>query len=136
MRTIYELIAGDILYRLKSGVWHWGVYLGNDRVLHNSRNNGEHVSSLKDFSSGENINVIRPSNEKQQAILQRASQIAANPKRYSYLWRNCEHTIYQIVEGKPRSPTANIAIGLAFIATGVIAYKYRKQIFKAMRSAA
>lgn len=136
MYDIYGLIAGDILRRWKNGVWHWGIYLGEGKVLHNTPKEGEHVSQLADFSAGEKTYFIRPDSSKKSEILHRSSEIVASPKKYSYLWRNCEHTLYQAMEGTPRSPTAKLIVGITALVTGIVVYKYRKQIISAIKEAA
>lgn len=131
-----ELIPGDMLVRPKDPVWHLGIYLGNGAVLHNAPglNGGETIASFVDFAKGQVVYVQQPSFENRAEILRRASQIFANPQPYSYLLRNCEHTFYEIVEGKPRSPTVMTLIALAAIAgAAVLAIKYRKEITRAVR---
>jgi hypothetical protein len=129
------LVPGDILKRWKDGVWHLGIYWGNGLVLHNSPPAGEHLSQLQEFSSDHEIVVTQPFPETRQEILQRASGVLSDPKKYSYLWRNCEHTFYQIIEGAPRSPTVQQSIAwLAAIGFGVLAIRYRKEITQALKA--
>lgn len=106
--------------RQKSGVWHPGVYLGNGRVLHNSPAAGESISVFNTFAKGMPVHVLRPNPQSRAVIMQRARQIVVAPQPYSYLWRNCEHTVYEIVEGKPRSPTVEKLLGL----TAVVGLSY------------
>lgn len=132
---VSDLIAGDMLRRPKSGVWHPGVYWGNGLVLHNCPSKGEHLSSFIDYAKEQVVEVRRPPAEMRSAILQRASAVLANPKQYSLLWRNCEQTFYEIIEGKAYSPTVRKAFGLVAAGTfAILTIKYRKQIARAISS--
>ncbi|HET7921138.1 MAG TPA: lecithin retinol acyltransferase family protein [Gammaproteobacteria bacterium] len=136
--SVNELVPGDLLKRQKSSVWHLGVYLGNDRVLHNcpAPSGGECITSFADFAKDALVYVQQLDPQSRNEIIQRARQIVVNPRPYSYLWRNCEHTFYEIVEGVPRSPTVK-TLAYCAIAAGlsVLTYKYRKEIAQLVRHA-
>lgn len=132
--TIF-LEPGDILDRSNVFVPHPGIYWGNNLVLHNAPPRGEHLSSFEEWTDGHDFIVTKPTPELRREILRRSSEILANPQAYSHLWRNCEHTFYQITEGAPRSPTVRKAVGITVIVVaGGLAIKYRKEISKALRS--
>lgn len=100
-----ELYPGDLVRRKKWPVWHWGVYVGENLLLHNMPGVGEHVSTVADFADGKNLEVFRPSNALRSRILIRAHEILEHPERYSFLWRNCEHTVSEAATGDGRSET-------------------------------
>lgn len=134
--NINELVPGDLLLRRKDPTWHRGIYLGNGQVLHNAPEppGGESITSFANFSKGETVYVWQPSLERRAEITQRAWHIITNPKAYSYLWRNCEHTFFEITEGTPRSPTVRTLVSLAAVAgVGILPFKYRKEIAQAVR---
>ena len=102
----FNLVQGDILRRRKGNVWHWGVWL-QEGVLHNTPDKGEHISSLGEFSNGNEIEIFQPNDLNRNDIIARAYNIINNPSEYQYLWRNCEHTVTEITSGKPSSQTVN-----------------------------
>jgi len=125
--SVNELIPGDLLWREKSGVWHLGIYWGSGQVLHNSPAIGECITAFPIFANGKPVHVARPNPQSRTAIIQRAGQIVANPKPYSYLWRNCEHTAYEIMEGESHSPTVGKLLALtASVGLCYLAFRYRK----------
>lgn len=122
MNKAVGLKSGDIVRRRKGWVWHWGVYLGSDRVLHNTPEKGEHVSSLEDFAAEKPVERFSVREIDRSAILARAATVAANPKEYSYLWRNCEHTVLSMYQNEERSPTVEAAVAFLLLLAGVIAF--------------
>jgi hypothetical protein len=131
---VEELKPGDVLRRWKTGVWHLGVYLGRDRVLHNSPDfsDGECLTSYKTFALGRDVYVAHSNPGTRAAVMRRASGILAHPQAYSYVWRNCEHTVYEVVEGRARSPTVRLVDGVLFAAVLLsvagIVFSLRKDI--------
>jgi hypothetical protein len=70
--------------------------------------------------------------ETRAEVMRRASGIIAHPHAYSYIWRNCEHTVYEVIEGKPRSPTVRLmdfVVGSAvMLVLAGLSFSYRKEI--------
>jgi hypothetical protein len=131
---VADLKPGDVLRRWKTGVWHLGVYLGKDRVLHNSPDfkSGERLTSYKTFALGREVYVAHSNPKTRSEVMRRASGILAHPQAYSYVWRNCEHTVYEVLEGKPRSPTVQLmdqVLGAAvLISLAGLVFSFRKEI--------
>lgn len=120
-----NLILGDIIRRPKGPVWHWGVWLPPG-VLHNTPENGEHISTLAEFHGGKPIEIIRPLDINRDEIIHRAQSIINHPSSYQYLWRNCEHTINQIIADEVYSQTVNnIALLVLVAVAAYAAAKYR-----------
>ena len=111
----YQLIAGDVLLRKKGEVWHFGIYMGNGWVLHNSPEAGERITTYDEYAAGQQVKVHQPDSSGRQQIMQRAWQIVRNPKAYNHLTRNCEHTVYEAIEGIAKSPTVRTAVGIAAV---------------------
>lgn len=131
-----QLEPGDVLHRWKNGVWHLGIYMGNSLVLHNSPVVGERCSSVQEYAAGQQIWAWRPESADRAEILRRAWDIVRNPKPYDHLTRNCEHTVFEAVEGEAKSPTVKKLLwGLGITATLIACVAYRKEIAKALRSA-
>ncbi|MFM8354486.1 MAG: hypothetical protein ACKOBM_06235 [Gammaproteobacteria bacterium] len=112
---------GDIIGRRKGIVLHKGVYLGSDRVLHNTTGRGEHVSSLADFAAGKRVVLVRAACDESR---RRAS--AATPRAdrgYNLFTHNCEHTASRVTLGRSESPqlrgwVAGVGVAaLAFVVT-------------------
>jgi cell wall-associated NlpC family hydrolase len=131
---IEDLKPGDVLRRRKTGIWHLGVYLGTDKVLHNSPDfsSGERLTPYGKFAAGREVYVAHSNPETRAEVIRRASGILAHPQAYSYIWRNCEHTVYEIVEGAPRSPTVRLmdqVLGAAVVlCLAGLLFSFRKEI--------
>lgn len=102
-----QLNPADILRRsadVFGVVRHFGIYLGDGRVLHNVPIHGEHVTSLDSFGRGRKIFVEKIPEHQRDFVLRNAAEILRDPDRYSLLRNNCEHTVYRAVSGSPESP--------------------------------
>jgi len=104
-------LPGDVLVRSKFGFFdHFGIVIGHDRVLHNAPGKGEHISSIKEFSARQGIRV-QPANVDRGTVLANARRIIGDLKEYDLINRNCEHTAYESIEGKARSPQLVAVLG-------------------------
>jgi hypothetical protein len=136
---IAGLKPGDVLRRWKTGVWHLGIYLGEGQVLHNvpGPGGGERMAPLHSFAAGQELQVARGNPKQRQEVMRRASAILTHPRSYSYVWRNCEHTAYEILEGAARSPTVqrtSTAVALAAVAVlAGSAWLFRRQFGRGLR---
>ena len=102
------LKIGDILSRLKfPGVRHVGVVVGPDAVCHNTPERGEHVSTIAEFTAGQEI-TVKHSGINPMIIIANARRILANPKRYDAAVRNCEHTVSDMLHGVAESPAVAV----------------------------
>ena len=120
MRNRY--LPGDILTRRKGLVLHKGVALGDGRVLHNTPFKGEHISSEQDFLLGNKLGVISQNRNKRQRALQHAQTYDDNPRSYSLLRNNCEHTVMRATTGLASSPQLKswvFGVGAAALAFAV-----------------
>lgn len=132
---LYQLIAGDVLHRWKNGVWHLGIYMGNGQVLHNSPGVGERTTTLEAFAAGHQIYAWQPESTDRAEIMCRAWDIIIDPKPYDHLTRNCEHTVFEALQGKAKSPTVQKFLWGIGISTALVAcVAYRKEIVKTLRS--
>lgn len=130
-----QLVPGDLLLRWKEGVWHLGIYMGDGTVLHNSPGVGERVTSYSEYASSQVVRALRPDSTKRNEIMKRAWQIVRNPLEYKHLTRNCEHTAYEVIDGKARSPTVENALWALAIGTLIfLGIRYRKEIARALKS--
>lgn len=131
---VLDLKAGDVLRRRKTGVWHLGICLGPDRILHNTPGpgNGEHTTAFKAFAAGREVYVAHSNPATRSAVMQRAHGILSRPQAYSYVWRNCEHTVYEILEGTARSPTVKLMDRVLSVAVVLslagLAFSFRKEL--------
>lgn len=130
-----QLVPGDVLLRWKEGVWHLGIYMGNGSVLHNSPGAGERATSYAEYADGKQVKAWQPDSTKRAEIMERAWQIIRNPRDYKHLTRNCEHTVYEAIEGKAKSPTVTAVLWVVGIGTAIyLTARYGKQIAKALKS--
>lgn len=131
---VKDLKPGDVLRRRKTGVWHLGICLDKDEILHNSPGpgGGERVTPYKEFACGREVYVAHSNPETRSAVIHRASGLLAHPHAYSYVWRNCEHTVYELLEGRPRSPTVRLmdkVLGAAvLLSLAGLAFSFRREI--------
>ena len=113
------ICIGDLLNRPKAlgFVHHIGVIVGSDAVLHNTPGSGEHLATVQGFSGGRPM-TVRHTGADAWAVLARARTVLSNPKGYDPIARNCEHTAYEVVSGRPRSPqvVAIFVIGAVVVA--------------------
>jgi hypothetical protein len=101
---MYQPQAGDLLKKPKGPFTHYGIYLGNGMVFHNSPTHGEHQSTFTEFAGDEKVTCVSITPEKRSEILNRLSESLRNAKQYNILFNNCEHTIFRILSGEARSP--------------------------------
>lgn len=113
-----SLSPGDIIYRNKAYAYnHYGIYVGNNQVFHNTPLKGEHFSTLGEFLNGEKLE-IKPSTYQER--LKRLENIKAKPvlQDYSLFTNNCEHTVTSLSGVFPYSKqlilTAFFAIAVAY----------------------
>ncbi|BBN59792.1 hypothetical protein EI16_03130 [Hydrogenovibrio marinus] len=114
-----KLKPGDLLYRKKGIVEHAGVYLGQDRVIHNSPNGNTQITSLKDYSNEKEVKVISNNFTKaqQENLITEAENYLSIDKKYNLLNFNCEHLASAFLEEKPSSKQlqgAALGAGTAF----------------------
>lgn len=95
--------VGDVLSRLKFPFVHKGVYLGNDIVIHNTPERGEHISSLSDFAECQLLSVTPIQEANRHFALREAAATLAAPRPYDAIANNCEHTVTRIIEGREYS---------------------------------
>lgn len=105
---ISDAQIGDIVSVQKGPFTHVGVVVSNG-ILQNSPGSHERVVSRQEFAGGQTISIQR-TNVPVGLILQRAAKILANPKNYDTLFRNCEHTVNEVVNGSPESPQVGLAV--------------------------
>lgn len=91
-----ELSIGDILFRRKSMVMHVGIYLGENRILHNTPKNGEHETDFIAFAAGKAV-FAKASELPPTQVINRAQDILANPGQYKLFKNNCEHTTNSVL---------------------------------------
>ena len=112
------MLPGDIVSRRKGLVMHRGIVLGDGQVLHNTPLQGEHVSSISEFSRGRKVTPHALSKQQRDRILRRVdSQDDNSNRRYNLFTHNCEHTVTHASTEKPRSPQ----LGSWLVGAGVAA---------------
>lgn len=100
--AIEQLSIGDQLFRRKGMVMHVGIYIGNQLILHNTPNKGEHSVDFDTFANGKTV-YARPTNMLPCQVAARAQQLLASPAKYQLFKRNCEHTASAITKDLPQS---------------------------------
>lgn len=95
---------GDLLYRSKGFVQHAGVYIGEERVLHNGPDGGVEVVSYNTYSQGKTVNVVSSDQHNICELKQRLQQITQGDTRYQWFSNNCEHIANFMISGRKYSP--------------------------------
>lgn len=100
-----NLTPGDVLYREKGLVEHAGVYLGQERVIHNVPNGNTQITSLEDYSNGKTIKVISNNltEPQQKTLATNVEHYLSIDKNYNLLKFNCEHLATTLLDGAPSS---------------------------------
>jgi hypothetical protein len=108
--------VGDFLSRPKALglINHFGLVIARDRVLQNTPEKGEHVTTMQEFASGKPV-TVQPTGVHPSLVSSRAREILDNPQKYSLFNRNCEHTAHDAAYGKAKSPM------LFWVAVGAVA---------------
>lgn len=99
-----QIQIGDVLTRRKgiAPVIHYGVVVGDNLIVQNTPDTGEHAVTFHEFSAGEQV-MVKRSNVHPSVIVGRARAILNNPQKYDIFLNNCEHTVAKIINGKPLS---------------------------------
>jgi len=107
---------GDILSINRGLYKHYGIYIGNSKVVHYAASDGDfgidasvHKTSLKEFENGCKAQVVQlPSIEKsiklfspEETVCRALSRIGE--KKYNLLFNNCEHFAFWCKTGITKS---------------------------------
>lgn len=100
--------------------WHYGTVIGYYRgriaVFESSKEHGEQVVWLEDFSKGENIYLENVMTDPPEIVLLRARMALNFPQQWK-LFSNCEHSCRKVSQGKPQSYQLQVMLIAAGIAT-------------------
>ncbi|GAA6169764.1 lecithin retinol acyltransferase family protein [Sessilibacter corallicola] len=111
-----KLKTGDLLYRSKGFVEHAGVYLGNDKVIHNKPDGNVEITHINQYSKGKTVKVVEVNNCNIEDLKNRLYQLLRSDVRYRLTHQNCEHIANLLVRGRAYSPQIRSAIIGALIA--------------------
>ena len=128
--------VGSLLkIKRKYGYYHYGIYIGNDQVIHFSGHNSDSVNNsnlvsirqdhLNNFIRGDNLEYLPPiySPFKTKEIISRAEQFKDsktffdNP--YNFVTNNCEHFARYIFYGKKDCTQVKTLLKILAIATAL-----------------
>lgn len=109
--------VGDMLFRPKMNgfIEHEGIVVGPDLVLDNTPEKGEHLGTITEFAAGEKVRVQR-TNANQSDVMRRAQQVLSRRKNYNAAFRNCQHTVSEVLTGTAQSAT----VALLFLCGGLL----------------
>ena len=126
MNYIPTIRVGDMLLRPEAlgFLQHVGVAIAPDRVLQNTRDRGEHVTTLQGFSAGKPV-TVRRSDAHPAIVRARAEAVLANPQPYDPVLNNCEHTASKIIHGIARSPQLAFIVIMAVVALLIVMFSRR-----------
>jgi len=120
-----EIEVGDIIHIQKFGYQHVGVFIGQHGfnplcVIHNAKADGVIMSSLVEFSEGDEIFIRHKAtgnHYERMNIAQRALSLLGT--KYDLIKFNCEHAAYYAQRGVADSPQIAGAAALTVIVAGL-----------------
>lgn len=121
--------AGTTISTWKSAYWHEGVARGDGTVLHNAPGIGEQVIPEWLFVGNSQFRVIEPPEGFDYvSFVSRVQQRISNPRSYSLLSWNCQHTVSWVLTGKAESKQLQMyVLGAVILTTGVAAIAYARK---------
>jgi len=111
-----NLKMGSLLFRSKGIVEHVGIYLGFGKVIHTVPETGISVVSIKQFSAGQSIKIVKAENVDALTLTTRIKELMSGNTEYSLSDRNCQHIANYILTGSKKSPQLRWSITAAAIA--------------------
>lgn len=115
IRTINKPQPGDVLSVNRGLYKHYGVYVGNNTVVHFSGGSGNELSSrracirkttLDDFSKNGEVQVetkcVESFNRK-ETVMRALNAVGSEKGKYALPWNNCEHFANWCRYGQKRS---------------------------------
>lgn len=113
-----ELKVADVLHRAKSLVNHFGIYIGDGLVLHNTPNMGCNIISLCDYADGKIVYVKRTIKQNEYLNIKlfnnRIKELLTKKEKYKLLSNNCESVVNYLISGvKESKQIKSVAVGLA-----------------------
>ena len=129
-------MPGDVL-SVNRGIYkHYGVYVGNDTVVHFSGGEGFELSakqacirktSLKDFRKNDEIQIETrccKSYSRKETVMRALGAVGTEKGKYALPWNNCEHFANWCRYGEKRSSQVEQFVskvgGLGLLAAGVL----------------
>lgn len=114
-KTINKAQPGDVLSVNRGLYKHYGVYVGNDTVVHFSGEEGHELSALRacirktsldDFSKGGEVQIETKCSEsfsRKETVMRALGAVGSEKGKYALPWNNCEHFANWCRYGKKRS---------------------------------
>ena len=135
-KTINKPQPGDILSVNRGLYKHYGVYVGNNTVVHFSGGKGHELSacrarirktSLENFSRNGEVQVETRGTEyysPRETVMRALDAVGSEKGKYALPWNNCEHFANWCRYGKKRSAqveqfAANV-IGITTLVLGAV----------------
>ena len=98
-----DLSIGSHLVTPRIGYQHHGIYIGNEQVIHFTRNNQIEIVSLSSFTDGNGYSIQKfHSKFSRKEIVERALSRLGN-ENYNVIFSNCEHFCHWCIHDKPIS---------------------------------
>jgi hypothetical protein len=113
-----QITLGSHLTTPRTGYSHHGIYIGNQQLIHLTRNSRIEIVSLAEFTDGSGYsNHKYHSQFSRQEIVERAQSRLGNHD-YSVVFSNCEHFVNWCIHDEHRSQQVrNVTVGLSGVAS-------------------
>lgn len=138
------LNPGDIVFVDRVFYKHYGVYIGNNSVVHFSGGDDGELSaskacilktSLEKFSKGEKVQIENRKNQQcksfsqKETVMRAVNAIGSEKGKYSLIWNNCEHFANWCKYGEKRSvQVEKVAKNLAVVSVLTLGLIFSSQI--------
>ena len=99
-KDIDELKKGDILRIRNGGYYHYGVYFGDDIIVHYFENNGETILSRTSKEYFLNNKMFKVLEQDIQNIVIEKINFLLGSDDYDIIFNNCEHLLFYLVSGE------------------------------------
>ena len=132
-KTINKPQLGDVLSVNRGLYKHYGVYVGNNNVVHFSGGNGHELSAhrayirkttLEDFSKEGEVQIETKCSEsfsREETVIRALNAVGSEKGKYALPWNNCEHFANWCRYGQKRSiQVEQFAVSLAGITALVL----------------
>lgn len=122
-----KIQPGDIIGRREGVYTHVGVVLNDFSVFQNTKERGEHLTGIVEFSGGQKLSIRNQEYGIPRGKSVSPFDIRPSGKAYDWISNNCDHTVTRILTGIPFSPQLRLAflIAGAFVVVSFVAAKRR-----------
>ncbi|MGI9558377.1 MAG: lecithin retinol acyltransferase family protein [Thermodesulfobacteriota bacterium] len=128
------LQKGDVIKVWRDIYWHFGIYVGNNKVIHFSGQKRDKLcavvkkTSLSSFAKGAGVNIVEYDGSRSPNEVVRYAESQLGRGGYNLVFSNCEHFARECKTGEGRSEQVEGVVMVGGLATVVAIASRRPQI--------